>query len=170
MQVRRAAAVTGTVAALVLLGGPVWADDPVEGDPYCFSASPVPVEEPSEEATAAVTDEAAPEPTEEATPEPGVEASAEPTDATSEEPTQAPDPTLDPDPSADPDATEDPVSYIVCASGASAGGLGEGEPTLGSGATELPTTGAPVGRYAATGFALVLAGAGTVLLVGRRSA
>ena len=42
-------------------------------------------------------------------------------------------------------------------------------PTQGAGAPELPFSGAPVGRYAETGLALVLAGTGTVLLVRRRT-
>jgi hypothetical protein len=47
---------------------------------------------------------------------------------------------------------------------------GAGGPTLGSGTAELPFSGSPVTRYAETGLALVLAGAGTVLLAGRRRA
>ena len=72
--------------------------------------------------------------------------------------------------------SEGPDGYWACMTpGTAAEGplAGEsGDPTLGSGTAtpQLPFSGAPVGRYAATGFALLLGGAGTVLVARRRTA
>lgn len=200
MRVRRAVTVTGAVAALVLLGGPAWADQtpspaatvvvddngmgpPSTDDPSCTffpsgsaepsadptdAATTVPTEEPTAQPTDAATDAAtdAPTdtptdgPTDAATVAPTDEPTAEPTDVATEEPTDAP--------TADATGTPGPGGYWVCASGGLAGGLGSGDPTLDPGAPQLPFSGAPLGRYAATGLALVLAGGGTVLLARRR--
>jgi hypothetical protein len=167
MRVRRALTVTGAVASLVLLGGTAWADetpapastsdgavDPA-GSPDCFL-----VPGPSDEPTVDPTDEATVDPTT----DPTDEATTDPTDEPTGEPTVDPSdvPTPDPDPSGTPD------SQYVCL--AYTGGPAEGGPTLGSGTAELPFSGAPVGWYAATGLALVLAGSGVVLVARRRAA
>ena len=193
MRVRRAVTVTGAVAALVLLGAPAWADEtpspsatevvvdgsgtevPPADDPSCSFVA-VGSAEPSAEATdvsAEPTDDATVDPTDEPTVDPTDEATVDPTDEPTVDPTDEPtvDPTDEPtvDPTDAPTGTPDPTGYWVCASAGQAGGEGSQEPTLGSGTAQLPFSGAPVGRYAATGLALVLAGGGTVLLARRRS-
>jgi hypothetical protein len=181
MRVRRALTITGAVASLVLLGGPAWADetptpaategvlDPA-GNPDCFLVPP------SGEATAEPTDDVTAEPTDEPTADPTDEPTAEPTGDVTGEPTVEPtdEPTVDPsdvpteDPTPDPDPSATPDGQYVCL--AYTGGPAEGGPTLGSGTAELPFSGAPVGRYAATGLALVLAGGAAVLVARRRAA
>ena len=181
MRVRRALTVTGAVAALVLLGGPAWADetpspaatdgvvDPA-GNPDCFLVPPTgePSEEPTAEPTVEVTAEATADPTDEPTTDPSALPTDEPTGTPADEPTADPTdlPTDEPTPDPDPSAT--PEGQYVCL--AYTGGPAEGGPTLGSGTAELPFSGAPVGRYAATGLALVLAGSGVVLVARRRAA
>jgi hypothetical protein len=179
MRVRRALTVTGAIASLVLLGGPAWADetpapagdgvvDPA-GNPDCFLAPPT-------GATGEPTDAATDEPTADPTDGPTADPTAEPTDDVTAEPTDTPtdEPTADPtdvpteDPAPDPDPSATPDERYVCLSFTEA--PAEGGPTLGSGTPELPFSGAPVGRYAATGLALVLAGSGVVLVARRRAA
>jgi hypothetical protein len=187
MRVRRALTVSGAVASLVLLGGPAWADetpaptstsdgvvDPA-GNPDCFLV-PGATDEPTVEPTDEVTDEPTAEPTDEATDEPtdvptdGATgeptdvATGDPGDVATDEPT--PDPTDDATPDPDPSATPD-GQYVCLAYTESPA---EGGPTFGSGTAQLPFSGAPVGRYAATGLALVLAGSGIVLVARRRAA
>jgi hypothetical protein len=202
MRVRRAATVTGAVAALVLLGGPSWADETpapeptehsiddsgLEGDPGCYFV-PTPTDEPTGEVTAEPGESVTPEPAEggsggsadEPTDQPTEDPGAEPTDAATDEPTLEPteEPTGEPsdEPTGEPtdEPTEDPGGYYVCMTpgtageGPLAGSESGGDPTLGSGTPQLPFSGAPVGRYAATGFALVLGGAATVLVARRRT-
>ena len=161
MRVRRAA-VTGAVAALVLLGGSSWADETPGPDPAgngdCFVV-PDATDEPTAEVTDEPTSEPTSEPTAEVTDEPTPEVTEEPAPEVTEEPT--PDVTEEPT----PDAT--PGTHVVCL--AYTDGTPESGPTLGGGSAQLPFSGAPVGRYAVTGLALVLAGAGSVLLARRRS-
>lgn len=180
MRVRRAVTVTGAVAALVLLGAPAWADqtpspsstsdsvDPA-GNPDCFlvpDATDQPVAQPTDEPTDAVTDQPTADPTDQATLDPTDAPTADPTDAPTADPTDAP--TADPTDAPTPDAT--PGSHEVCLAYTDAVPGTTGGPTLGSGTPQLPFSGAPVGRYAATGLALVLAGAASVLLAGRKRA
>jgi hypothetical protein len=202
MQVRRAATVTGAVAALVLLGAPAWADespspDPspvviddggLEGDPACYFV-PTPTDQPTGEVTAEPGESVTPEPGDGGTGESGSgetteEPTGEPTDEPTVEPTLDPtdEPTVEPtvEPTDEPtgEPTDDPGGYYVCATpaipgeGPLAGEASGGDtPTLGSGTAtpQLPFSGAPVGHYAASGFALVLGGAGIVLVARRRT-
>lgn len=198
MLVRRATASIGSVgavAALVLLSGPAWADEtpapePVVVDDSGLADNPectlvtAPPGEPTDGASEEPSGEVTAEPGETVTPEAVADTSAEPTQDPTDEPTPDPtdEPTPDPTDEPTPDATDDPgeepsgnprpTSYYVCmAAGAGAGGGAEssGEFTGGAGTTTLPFSGAPVGRYAATGLGLVLAGAGTVLVARRRA-
>jgi hypothetical protein len=187
MRVRRALTVTGAVASLVLLGGTAWADetpapastsdgavDPA-GSPDCFlvpGPSDEPTVDPTDVATVDPTDDPTVDPTDEATVDPTDDPTVDPTDGATSDPTDEPtgEPTVDPSdvPTPDPDPSGTPDSQYVCL--AYTGGPAEGGPTLGSGTAELPFSGAPVGRYAATGLALVLAGSGVVLVARRRAA
>jgi hypothetical protein len=185
-------AVLGTSALLVLLGGPAFADDPpVDGECSFVTLPPAEAtDEPVDEPTTEPTDQPTTEPGETVTAEPGGgdagqsgagEATGEPTLEATDEPTGNPtdEPTLEPteeptdEPTADPteEPGPEPTGYYVCVTPEAAGGplAGEqGDPTLGSGDPQLPFSGAPVGRYLATGLGLVLAGTGTVLVARRR--
>lgn len=183
MRVRRAVTVSGAVAALVLLGGPAWADetpspaatsdtlDPA-GNPDCFlvpDATDTPVAEPTDaatdEPTADPTDPATTDPTDAPTSDVTDGPTADATDGATADPTDAP--TAEP---TDTTTASAPGSHEVCLAYTDGVPDTTGGPTLGSGTAQLPFSGAPVGRYAATGLALVLAGAGTVVLAGRRRA
>jgi hypothetical protein len=182
---------------LLVLAGPALAETPdptpassddggvvdPAGNPDCFLVTPSPdsTDEPTAEPSDQPSDEPTDEPTGEVTAEPGAtitpepgttdeatpDVTDEPTDGATDEPTSEPtsDPTDEPTDGPTVDAT--PTPYYVCLAytGPLAGGV---PPTQGGGAPQLPFSGAPVGRYAETGLALLLAGTGTVLLAARR--
>jgi len=180
MRVRRAAAVTGLVLGLSVLGTPAWGDEPApdpacttypvdEGDPGAgegeASAEPGPVEE-------APVEEPAPEgePAPEETAEPAAEETGEPPVEPTDEPTGEPGSAAPEQPTGSDEPSPDPSAVVVCLY-AAAGEAVQDSSTAGAGtgeaAEQLPRTGEPTLDLLGLGAGLVLLGAG-VLAVGRR--
>jgi LPXTG-motif cell wall-anchored protein len=171
MLVRRAAAVTGVVLGLALLGAPAWADEPTP-DPACTTypvdgtdpgaaegeatAEPGPVDESPVEG-ASPSEEPAPE----ETAEPPVEATEEPPAEPTEEP--LPEPT---------DGGEATYCAVAVDDSGMVVELTEAMPLSGGsgcGAAELPRTGQPSLDLVGLGAGMVLLGVGAVTVGRRRS-